>query len=137
MVSFFHFHRRKSSKRGIWGGKSDVWEGKREEGGAVETLFSSSRSPFVSCEAWKRRQAKGLFCLGSASFALPIVILSEEGQFSTPIFVLLSVEGQILVLLLVVLSVEGQFFTLIFVLLSGERQILLLPLVVLPVEGQF
>lgn len=89
----------------------------------METLFSSSRSPFVSCEAWKRRQAKGLFCLGSASFALPIVILSEEGQFSTPIFVILSGEGQILVLLLVVLSVEGQ--------------ILLLPLVVLPVEGQF
>lgn len=89
----------------------------------METLFSSSRSPFVSCEAWKRRQAKGLFCLGSASFALLIVILSGEGQ--------------ILLLLLVVLYVEGQFFTLIFVLLSGERQILLLPLVVLSVEGQF
>lgn len=99
----------------------------------------------------KRRQAKGLFCLGSASFALPIVILSEEGQFlvlllvvlhvegqfSTPIFVLLSGEGQILVLILVVLPVEGQFSTLIFVLLSGERQILVLLLVVLYVEGQF
>lgn len=57
----------------------------------------------------KRRQAKGLFCLGSASFALPIAILSEEGQFSTLIFVLLSGEGQILVLPFVVLPVEGQF----------------------------
>lgn len=112
-------------------------KGKEKKGERWKVCLLLRVPLFVSCEAWKRRQAKGLFCLGSASFALPIVILSEEGQFSTPIFVLLSGERQILVLLLVVLYVEGQFFTLIFVLLSGEGQILLLPLVVLPVEGQF
>ena len=75
----------------------------------METLFSSSRSPFRVVRSMETAAGEGLFCLGSASFALPIVILSEEGQFSTPIFVILSGEGQILVLLLVVLSVEGQF----------------------------
>lgn len=98
-------------------------KGKEKKGERWKVCFLLRVPLFVSCEAWKRRQAKGLFCLGSASFALPIVILSGEGQ--------------ILVLLLVVLYVEGQFFTLIFVLLSGERQILVLPLVVLSVEGQF